>query len=207
MGKKPGAKVYAIITAGGTGSRFGKNSKLQKQRLQKPKQFMKLLGKPVILYSMTVFQKCKGIDEIIISADKKYFDYLHRLALKHNIKKLTRLVEGGKTRFESVKNAFRSIENQHNNDLILIHDAARPNISAFMVQDMLNHSCEIITGCRISETIKRDKNSYVAETIPRENLWNIQTPQVFRYGILKASYKKCARKNDFTDEASMAERA
>ncbi len=195
-------KVYAIITAGGSGARFGKNLKSGK-----PKQYTNLLGKPVILYSMLVFQKWKDIDEIIISADKEYFDYIHTLAVKYKIKKLSRLVEGGKTRFASVKNAFMSIESPCKNDLVLIHDAARPNINTSLVQSMLKESCEVITGCRVTETIKRDKNGYITDTLKRDNLWTVQTPQVFRYGILSKSYKKCGRKNDFTDESSLVEYA
>ena len=93
-------KTFAIITAAGSGSRFssGKN--------ETPKQFIKLNGKPVILYSLEVFQKSRLIDEIFISANYKYFDLLHSMAVKNKITKLTTLVEGGKTRFNSVKNAF-----------------------------------------------------------------------------------------------------
>lgn len=192
-------KAYAIITAGGTGSRFKSSAK--------PKQYVTLNGKPVILYSMLVFQKCKEINEIIISADKQYFDYLHNLAVKNKITKLTRLVEGGKSRFQSVKNAFRSIEGAAKNDIVLIHDAARPNIDAKLVNGLLSHSSEVITGCRITETIKKDKNGYVKETVSRENLWTVQTPQAFRYGVLENSYKKCGKKNDFTDESALVEHA
>jgi 2-C-methyl-D-erythritol 4-phosphate cytidylyltransferase len=195
-------KTYAIITAGGLGARFAKSS-----ASAKPKQFLNLLGKPVILYSMLVFQKCREVDEIIISADKGYFDYIHQLAAKHRINKLTRMVEGGKTRFTSVKNAFMSIDNPGKNDLVIIHDAARPNINTGLVSDMLNESCEVITGCRITETVKRDKAGYITDTLNRENLWLVQTPQVFRYDVLSNSYKKRGRKNDFTDEASLVEYA
>ena len=193
-------KVYAIITAGGSGSRFGGNS-------QKPKQFLTLLGKPVILHSMLVFQKCTEIDGIIISAGKEHFDFIHSLAVKNKITKLTHLTEGGKTRFESVKNAFMSIQNARRNDLILVHDAARPNINVSTIQSLLKESTEVIPGIRISETVKKSKKGFVIDTVDRENLWTVQTPQIFRYGVLGSSYKKCGRKNDFTDEASMVEYA
>jgi 2-C-methyl-D-erythritol 4-phosphate cytidylyltransferase len=199
-------KVYAIITAGGSGARFSE-PRFGKLASQKPKQFLNLLGKPVILYSMLVFQKCSAIDEIIISSGKEYFDYIHTLAAKHKIKKLTGLVEGGKTRFASVKNAFMSIENPGKKDIVLIHDAARPNINVSMVEGMLDLSYEVIAGTKITETVKRDKKGFVSDTLNRENLWRVQTPQVFRYGILSDSYKKCGGKNDFTDEASLVEYA
>lgn len=194
-------KVYVIITAGGTGSRFAKN------RGAKPKQFQSLLGKPVILYSMQVFQKCKDVSEIIISSDKKYFDFIHNLAVKNKITKLSGLVEGGSSRFQSVKNAFSSIENAGKNDVVLIHDAARPNINVNMVRQMLSVADEAVIGCRITETVKKDKSGFIKETVSRENLWTVQTPQMFRHSILLNAYKKCGRKNDFTDESALVEYA
>lgn len=193
-------KVTAIITAGGTGSRFSKKS-----GAGKPKQYITLLGKPVIVYSMLGFQKCKQLDEIIISAEKEYFDYIHSLAIKYKISKLGRLVEGGKTRFNSVRNAFESIEASASSDLIIIHDAARPNISPALIEKIINENTELITACRISETVKRGKKGFVSETLNRENLWLVQTPQAFTYGVLRNSYKKCGRRNDFTDESSVVE--
>ena len=192
-------KVTTIITAGGTGSRFA-----QKKKSAKPKQFVNLLGKPVIVYSMLAFQKCKKVDEIIISAEKDYFDYIHTLAVKYKINKLNRLVEGGKTRFNSVRNAFESIK-ENRNDFIIIHDAARPNISPALIDKIIDENIELVTACRISETVKRSKKGYVTETLNRENLWSVQTPQAFRYNVLQSSYKKCNSRIDFTDEASVVE--
>ena len=197
-------KTFAIVTAAGSGIRF---KKLSKQNT--PKQFLNLSGKPVILYSLIAFQKCKAVNEIIVSADKKYFDFIHKLAVKNKITKLTRLAEGGETRFESVKNAFMKIEGA-GNDLVIIHDAARPNINANLVNMILtqaNRHGEVIMGTKLSETVKRDKKGYVNETLNRENLWSVQTPQVFRYKVLESAYKKCGRKNDFTDESSLVEYA
>lgn len=194
-------KIYSILTAGGSGTRFAKNS------TGKPKQFQPLLGKPVIVYSMLAFQRSKLVDEIIISADSKYFDLIHTLAVKHKIKKLSGIAEGGKTRFESVRNAFNSIENARSSDLVLIHDAARPNISPQLIQTLLKAGSEAVAGCRISDTVKRTSKGYVTETLNRENLYTVQTPQLFRYGVLKNSYKKSGRRVDFTDESSLVENA
>lgn len=188
-------KVYAIITSGGTGSRFKGNT---------PKQYLNLCGKPVILHSMLVFQKCKEINEIIIAAQSKYFDYLHSIASKNKITKLSGLIESGKTRFESVRNAFKSIHG-NKNDLVFIHDAARPNINAALLKEMTGYSCEVIPGAKITETVKREKKGFVTETINRENLWTVQTPQMFRFGALESSYIKCKGRKDFTDEASLVE--
>lgn len=196
-------KIFAIITAAGSGSRFNKFS-----GTKLPKQFLNLSGKPVILYSLIAFQKCRNVDEIIISAKREYFDLIYKLAFKNKITKLTRLAEGGKTRFESVKNAFMQIEVSGGNDLVIIHDAARPNINSKLVDSVLIQAYkygEVIVGTKVSETVKRDKKGYVNQTVDRENLWTVQTPQVFRHKVLERAYKKCRRINDFTDESSLVE--
>lgn len=193
--------VIAILTAAGTGTRFGKAGK--------PKQFLKLKNKPVILYPLIAMQKCKAVSGIFISSSPDYFDYLHKMAVENKVTKLLALVEGGKTRFESVKNAFGQIELITSADYVLIHDAARPNISAAMLDSMINGAMKygnVIPGTPVSETVKRVKNSVIVETINRENLWTVQTPQVFRYKDLNDSYRK-AKRRDFTDEASLVESA
>ena len=195
--------TFAIITAAGSGSRFSPGKK------SIPKQFIRLKGKPVILFSLEAFQRCRQIDEILVSADNSYFDFIHSLAVKNGITKLTTLAEGGRTRFISVKNAFFQISGKPG-DLIFIHDAARPNINRKFVEELLTSALkygEVIPGIKIDETVKRENKGIVTGTIDRDNLWTVQTPQVFRYSVLKKSYKKAGRKNDFTDEAGLVERA
>ncbi len=206
-------KVTAILTAAGSGSRFFRSARLWNgqaaSKKQLPKQFLKLKGKPVILYSLRAFQKCRLINEIFVTAENSYFDLIHKIAFKNRITKLTTLVEGGKTRYDSVRNAFKQIEGKPD-DLILIHDAARPNINVKAIGKLVNTAVkygEVIPGTKISETVKKEKKSTVTETIDRSNLWTVQTPQVFRYKILKKAYERAGRKNNFTDEASLVENA
>jgi 2-C-methyl-D-erythritol 4-phosphate cytidylyltransferase len=154
-------------------------------------------------------QKCSSIKQIIIAADKKYFDVIHSYSLKYKITKLTYLVEGGKTRFESVKNAFSQIESD-NNDLILIHDAARPNISAKILNSILSfaqRNGNTAIGTKISDTVKKEKKGIIDGTLNREELRTVQTPQVFKYADLNESYKKIKTKKVFTDESSLVESA
>ncbi len=193
-------KITAIITAGGSGSRFSKTGK--------PKQFINLVGKPVILYSLAAFQHSGAVNEIIVAAGKEYFRFIHNLAVKNNISKLNNLVEGGKTRFESVRNAFMQIERSSSKDIIIIHDAARPNIDIYFIDmliTILGKYDGVIPGMKIPETIKRARNNIITETLNRDELFLIQTPQVFYYDSLKRAYEKCGNKTDFTDEASLVE--
>lgn len=195
--------VHVIITAGGTGSRFNKSSKSS----LKPKQFMSLHGKPVILHSMQKFQKCKEVKSIYISASKEYFNLLHQVAAKNKITKLKALVEGGKTRFESVRNAFEQV-NCDVDDIILIHDAARPNVTKEDIGSLISASQkygEVILGVRVSDTVKRISGSIIKDTVDRNDLWLVQTPQAFRYDVLSRSYIIAGSRTDFTDESSLAE--
>lgn len=172
------ANVTAILTAAGTGSRFKKSSGGTSNT---PKQFARIFNKPVILYSLSVLQKCSSITGIIITSSKDNFEYLHSIASKNNITKLYKLVEGGKTRAESVRNAFTQIETKVN-ILVLIHDAARPNIKLSLVEEIISEASKsgsVTSGCRISETVKRSANGKVSETLDRKNLWTIHTPRFF----------------------------
>jgi len=195
--------VHIILTAGGTGTRFRKSPGSS----SKPKQFLNLHGKPVILHSMLKFQKCKEVKSIYISASKEYFNLLHQVAAKNKITKLRALVEGGKTRFESVRNAFEQV-NCDVDDIILIHDAARPNVTKEDISSLIKASLkygEVVLGVRVSDTVKRTSGSIINETVPRDELWLVQTPQAFRYDVLSRSYIIAGSRTDFTDEASLVE--
>lgn len=195
--------VHVIITAGGSGTRFNRSSKVT----SKPKQYQSLLEKPVILHSLLKFQKCKEVKSIYISASKEYFNLLHTMAAKNKITKLMALVEGGKSRFESVRNAFNQV-NCTIDDIILIHDAARPNVSKVDIGSLIKASQkygEVIMGVRVSDTVKRTSGSIINQTVDRSDLWLVQTPQAFRYDVLSRSYIISGSRTDFTDEASLVE--
>ncbi len=201
---KMNREIHVIITAGGKGERFRKGS-----TNPKPKQYQLLDGKPVILYSLLAFQKNKFVKSITVSAEAEYFNYLHSLAVKNKITKLTGLVEGGKSRYDSVQNAFNQL-NCRLDDIVVIHDAARPNLIAAELNSFLETARkegEVIPGISVSETVKKCKGGYVVETISREELRLIQTPQAFRYDVLSRSYIVAGKRTDFTDEASLVENA
>lgn len=197
--------VKAILTAAGSGKRF--NIKSGKKSL--PKQFIRIYGKPVILYSLLALQKCREVDEILVTCNNEYIEMIDKIVSANKITKLVMYVEGGKTRFESVKNAFKQIS-AGDNDTILIHDAARPNITSDFISSLIKASKKadgVVTGHRITDTVKREAKTYIKETLNRKELWTVQTPQVFKYRVLAGSYKKAGRRKDFTDESSLAEAA
>lgn len=193
-------KVYAILAAGGSGRRFSTRKHVL------PKQFLKLHNKPIILYSLVVLQKCEEVNYIIVCADKKYFSMINKFASDNKITKFEGLAEGGKTRFESVKNAFRKI-NGNKNDFVLIHDAVRPFITVPEVTKIILEAKKedaVTFGVKVNETVKKAANDFISRSVKRDNLWLIQTPQVFRYDVLLSAYKR-NRKKYYTDESSLIE--
>ena len=197
--------IHVIITAGGLGKRFNKT----RTNAAKPKQFLNLLGKPVILHSLLKFQKIKEVKSILVSANNKYFSYIHSQASKYKITKLKTLVDGGSTRFLSVRNAFNEL-NCLLDDIVMIHDAARPNVTSGelkLLRDISFKEGEVILGRKVQETVKRTIKDFVSETISRQDMWLIQTPQAFRYSILSKAYILAGMKIDFTDESSLVEYA
>jgi 2-C-methyl-D-erythritol 4-phosphate cytidylyltransferase len=108
-----------------------------------------------------------------------------------------------------VKNAFIQITAK-DNDTVLIHDAARPNITSGFISSLIyagEKADGIVTGNRITDTVKREAKSFIKDTLNRNELWTVQTPQVFKYKVLAKSYQKAGKRKDFTDESSMAEAA
>tara|TARA_B100000242_G_scaffold92096_2_gene62507 strand:- start:634 stop:1329 length:696 start_codon:yes stop_codon:yes gene_type:complete len=189
-----------ILASGGSGQRF-KNSKI-------PKQYLKVNKIPILIYSLKEINKLKFVDQIIIiknkNIDKKF---LHGLLTKYKISKHTCIVNGGKTRFESVKNAFKEIEIK--NSYTIIHDAVRPNFNFKNLKKMIEKIGKydgIIPVEKINSTIKNIKNENVIKTLSRINLYLSQTPQVFKTSSLVKGYNNIKKINKFTDESEMLEK-
>ena len=174
--------IYGIVLAAGTGKRM--KSSVQKQ-------YMDLCGKPVLYYALAAFENSK-VDKIIVVTGKDEIEYVREnIIQKYKISKVQKVVAGGKERYNSVYNALYSIENA---STVLIHDGARPFISSDKIDELIQSAREypaIIAGVPVKDTIKSTTvDGMVKETIPRENLWQVQTPQVFDYNKLKKAYEK-----------------
>jgi len=193
-------KVKVIIPASGTGTRFGGKT---------PKQFLKIGGKEIIALTLEKFHSVNSIDEIIISTKKKYFDRIKSIIKKNDFYKIKKITEGGKLRQDSVYRGLMNLECTAK-DLIIIHDAVRPFISKKKITELIKaarkENC-VILGLPLNETIKKvNSKNLVERTINREGLWSIQTPQIFRYDILKRSFEKATKKKfTGTDESAIVE--
>lgn len=190
----------AVIPSGGVGSRF--NSPI-------PKQYVEVLGKPLIAYTLEVFQKSDLVDQIIIPAEKSYFKFLEEIKEKYNLSKITQIIEGGKERQDSVYNGIKA-SNCTNNDLIIVHDAARPLLSKNILEkgiEKAKSSNSAVIAIKARDTlIEGDKS--VTNFIDRSKIYYAQTPQIFSYEIIKKSFD-LANKNNFrgTDESMIVKNA
>lgn len=191
---------FVIIPASGLGERFSSRT---------PKQFIKAEGQELISRAIRTFNSLKEIDSILIATRKEYFNRMLKIVFDNKFDKVTKLVEGGERRMDSVYNALMNL-NCRKNDYIIVHDAVRPYVSTDLIKRLIKETKRnsvVIPGLLINDTVKRSDNKFfVKETIARENLFRIQTPQIFRYDILVKSFEKAYSENyTGTDEASITE--
>ena len=192
-------RIYAVIPAGGIGTRSGFNL---------PKQYLKINGKELITYTLEVFQKNRSVDEIIISANPFYFKLLEKIKKKYSFSKLSGLVKAGKERQDSVYNGLTSLSASAG-DIVLVHDAVRPLLPAKVLSDAIKTAKEkgnAIVCIKAKDTLIRGKD-LVEKYIEREEVCYVQTPQIFEYSVLKKAMDK-AFKDEFrgTDESMLVQR-
>jgi len=187
--------VSAILAAGGRGSRFGAPT---------PKQLLALGGRPILARSVDALASCDLVTELVVALPSELLtvppEYLTRCA------KPLHLVEGGARRRDSVANAFALVAGRA--DIVVIHDAARPLVSAELIErtvDAAVRSGAAIAALRAHDTVKQvNAARQVVATLPREQIYLAQTPQAFRTAVLQDAL---ALQGDATDEAALAERA
>ena len=192
-------KTSAIIVAGGVGNRM--NSDI-------PKQFLEVLGKPVIAYTINAISKCKDIDEIVLVTLPDYIVFCKDIVDEFQFSKVSKIVCGGATRQESVYNGLR--EMSEDTDVVVIHDGARPLIEPDVIRESVLSALEFgcaAVGVKMKDTIKVvDADGYIVSTADREKLWQVQTPQTFRKEIIKSLYEDASNSSkQFTDDCMLAE--
>ena len=195
-------KYFAIIPAAGTGTRL---------KASKPKQYLKINDQPLLEHVVNLFTAQNNIEKVVVVLHAKDH-WWPTLKLQHPKKILT--VIGGKERVYSVLLGLDFLKDYANkDDFILVHDAARPYLQekdiAHLIHELKNNAVGGLLGLPVIDTLKRvDKNDDVVETISREQLWQAQTPQCFRYHLLKSSIEKAlSEKKQVTDESSAVEAA
>jgi len=189
--------TIAVIPAGGKGIRSGTAA---------PKQYLKFNEKELIVYTLDIFQQNEMIDEIIISAEDNYISLLNDLKEKYNLSKISKVVEGGDTRQDSVYNALKALTDVADNDLVAVHDAARP----LLTQEVLTNAVETakqkgnaLVCIKAKDTLIKG-NEDVESYVDRDEVYYVQTPQIFPYSVLMKAMKN-AYENNFigTDESML----
>ena len=190
----------AIIAAGGLGTRL---------KTAHPKLLVMLNGKPLLAYSVDVFEKSALIDGIIIVTHEYHVLDVEDVVRHFNFQKVERVVIGGTTRCASVYNGLQEAGGK--TDVVVVHDGARPLLNPQTLQRAVEqckaHGAAVV-GVRVKPTIKKvdPQGLFVRETLNRDELWEIQTPQVFKREILLRAYAQKGS-DDPADDASLVERA
>ena len=191
--------VTAIVLAAGKGSRM--NSEI-------PKQYLSLLGKPVLFYSLQAFEK-SDVNEIILVTGSGEQEYCKReIVDKYQLRKVRHIVEGGAERYHSVYQGLLAAKAEY----VLIHDGARPLVSSAVINkaiDTVKETGACVVGMPVKDTIQMvDAEGNIKSTPERKYLWMAQTPQCFLYSLALSSYNKAIDSKDdtITDDAMVVQR-
>ena len=187
-----------VLPAAGSGKRMGAG---------KNKLFLLLANKPILIHTLEVFQGDENCTGIWLAVKPEEREYIQQLLLQYGITKVKGLSDGGEERQHSVHSCIKEMQHV---EIVLVHDAARPFITKPIITGLVEKANEkgaAIAGVRAKDTMKKVKDGVIVETVDRDSLWIIQTPQAFRFSLL-AEAEDVAEKVGFlgTDEAMLVER-
>jgi 2-C-methyl-D-erythritol 4-phosphate cytidylyltransferase len=200
--KKDKEHCVAIVLAAGSGKRMGG---------EVAKQYMEFHGYPLVYYSLKTFQESECVDEILLvtkPGDESFCQ--EEIVNRYHFAKVSRIVAGGSERYLSVYHALQQIKSA---EYVMVHDAARPLLTKDLVQRIYLETKKwsaCIPGVPVKDTIKRvNADGIVQSSLKREELWQVQTPQSFRYDLLRKAYDQVmeGETQDITDDAMVVERA
>jgi len=193
--------VVALIPAAGSGSRMGTTQR---------KPYLTLGGKPILVHTLTVFEQCSLIKEVLLIVSSSDLEYSRTSIVEtYKLTKVNKIVVGGAKRQDSVWEGLKALEGQYG--LVMVHDGVRPFVSQGIVENAIHetaHYGATVAAVPVKDTIKIvSKEAEVVETIDRSRVWAVQTPQTFKYDILKMAYEKAYEDGFYgTDDASLVER-
>ncbi len=202
------SKVIAIIPAAGLGTRMSRG-----KAGVTSKQFFELNGTPILIHTLRKFADCPPVSEIWVALRKNEMAGFRKHLEKSGIRKEIKLVEGGEHRQDSVANALNAVK-ADDNDIVLVHDAVRPFVDSETIQAVIDSAEKhgaAIAGTPAVDTVKQvertAEGAVITSTIIRERVVLAQTPQGFRFSVLKKAFDEAIRDGfSGTDEASLIER-
>jgi 2-C-methyl-D-erythritol 4-phosphate cytidylyltransferase len=204
-------KVIVIIPAAGLGTRM---AALHGGVRSKSKQFFELQGTPILVHTLRKFAQCDAINEIVVALRKSETATFQKQIERENFRKPLRVVEGGEHRQNSVANAIAAL-GAAEDDIVLVHDAVRPFVDQETIVNVIEavkRYDAAIAGVPAVDTVKQvdrtAEGAVVIATVPREKMVLAQTPQGFRFGLLKRAFDEALADGFLgTDEASVIERS
>lgn len=211
-------KVVVIIPAAGLGTRMASaQAAKDKQKSLPSKQFTELGGTPILIHTLRKFVTIDSVSEILVALrENEIAGFQTRLESegKDILKKKLDFVVGGEHRQQSVQNALNSVS-AASDDIVLVHDAVRPFVTAEIIRDVIEAAQKYgaaIAGIPAVDTVKQvertSEGALIKATIPRAAIVLAQTPQGFRYGVIKKAFDEAAADGFLgTDEASLVERS
>jgi 2-C-methyl-D-erythritol 4-phosphate cytidylyltransferase len=205
-------KVVVIIPAAGLGTRMAAQSGARSG--QPAKQFAEIAGKPILLHTLERFAAVPEVSDIYIAVRDSETGRMHEFLSRQKLRPKLRVVIGGDHRQHSVANALREIR-ATDDDVILVHDAVRPFVDAEIIRNVIEGAAAqgaAIAGLPAVDTIKQVERTangaIITSTVPRERVVMAQTPQGFRYPVIKRAFDEAAQDGFVgTDEASLVERS
>ena len=208
MKKEEKKNCTAIVLSAGQGKRMGTSVQ---------KQYIELQGKPIIYYTLAVFQKSEIIDDIILVVGKEQLKYVQEeIVRKYHFTKVKTVVEGGHERYASVWQGLkvREYDKYYENiqdGYVFIHDGARPFVDKEMLErayDTVRKYKACVAGVPSKDTVKIvDENQFAVNTPVRKYVWIVQTPQVFETELITQAYKNLMEhdRENVTDDAMVVE--
>lgn len=189
----------AIIVAAGQGKRFG---------AKKPKQFIEVCGKPLIVHTLERFENCSLIDEIVLVLPVGKIRNFQTIIEKFGLTKIKKIATGGETRAKSVFFALKAIESE-SVEIVAVHDGARPFVSIEEISKTIKKAGETGAAClvaSVNDTIKEISGEKIIKTVDRSKLRRALTPQAFRFEILRKAFAPNNFEDAATDECFLVEK-
>ncbi|MCI0419051.1 MAG: 2-C-methyl-D-erythritol 4-phosphate cytidylyltransferase [Acidobacteria bacterium] len=192
-------KAVAIIPAAGMGTRMRSTS---------PKQFLSLAGVPILVHTLRKFARCQSVSMAIVPMRKSDISSFEPVLDKEGLLGFARLVPGGVHRQDSVYSGFQEVDPQ--TDIVVVHDAVRPFVELESIDKVIaeaHSSGSAILAIPCTDTVKQIEKTQVVATLPRDKIVLVQTPQAFRYSLLKEGLERAQVENFYaTDESCLVER-
>ncbi|MFC1955770.1 2-C-methyl-D-erythritol 4-phosphate cytidylyltransferase [Chloroflexota bacterium] len=189
-------RVGAVIVAAGESQRMGGTDKVRAP----------LGGKPLLASPINTFQECPLVGQVVVVVSAKNEEWCRRLVAEERWSKVSDICTGGRRRQDSVAAGLGQLDEC---DWVVIHDGARPLVTVDLIKNGLETAGETgaaVAAVPVADTIKvAGDDKIVQETPTRQNLWAVQTPQVFRFDIIIEAYRRA--NSDVTDDATLVEQA